>query len=173
MRRYPIIFISGGLVFLLVAAGSVYAYDSSRKDTIAKGIKVGQIDVGGLSPDAARARLRERMLDRLQDPLVVVAGETEFPLSAREAHIKADIDAMVASAVQRGREGSIVQRTWRGLTGGEVPASVTPKVDYSHEAVRRLVDKVRVKMTRKPVEADISVAGDRSCRTSTPTAGCA
>ncbi|MEA2219272.1 MAG: L,D-transpeptidase ErfK/SrfK [Solirubrobacteraceae bacterium] len=161
MRRSPIIFISGGLVVLLVAAGTVYAYDSSRSDKIARGIRVGQIDVGGLSPAAARAKLRARMLERLQAPLVVVAGETEFPLSAREAHIKADVDAMVGAAIERGRKGSIITRTWRGLTGGQVDATVTPKVEYSQAAVRRLVDKVRVKMTRKPVEADISVAGDQ------------
>jgi lipoprotein-anchoring transpeptidase ErfK/SrfK len=160
MRRSPIIFIVAGLVLVLVLAGSVYAYDSSRSDTIAKGIQVGSVDVGGLSAAAAKAKLRARYVTHLQKPLVVVAGETKFPLSAREAKIKADVDAMVADAVKRGRQGSFVSRTWRGITGGEVKATVAPEVAYSVPAVRRLVDKVRVTMTRKPVEADISVHGE-------------
>jgi hypothetical protein len=68
---------------------------------------------------------------------------------------------MISAAVERGREGSIVTRTWRGLTGGEVRARVAPEIAYSRAAVRRLVDRVRVAMTRKPVDADISIAGER------------
>ena len=96
----------------------MYAYDSSRSDTIAKGVQVGGVDVGGLSAAAARAKLRTQLVSQLQKPLVLVAGEKEFPLSAREAKIQADVDKMVADAVKRGREGSIVTRTWRGITGG-------------------------------------------------------
>jgi lipoprotein-anchoring transpeptidase ErfK/SrfK len=161
MRRSHIVILVAGLILVLALAGSVYAYDSSRDDTIAKGVKVGVVDVGGLSAAAAKAKLRSRYVSRLQKPLVLVAGETEFPLSAREAKINADVDRMVADAVKRGREGSIVTRTWRAITGGKVNATVAPEVSYSVAAVRRLVDKVRVTMTRKPVEADIAVRGER------------
>ena len=161
MRRSHIIISVAGLVLVLALAGSVYAYDSSRKDTIAKGVKVGSVDVGGLSAAAAKAKLRTQLVSALQKPLVLVAGETEFPLSAREAKIRADVDKMVTDAVKRGRQGSIIARTWRGVTGGTVKASVTPEVAYSEDAVQRIVDKVRVKMSRKAVEADISVKGQR------------
>jgi lipoprotein-anchoring transpeptidase ErfK/SrfK len=160
MRRSHLIIIVAGLLLVLVLAGSVYAYDSSRSDTIAKGVQVARVDVGGLSTTAAREKLRTQLVSQLQKPLVLVAGEKEFPLSAREAKIQADVDKMVAAAVKRGREGSIVTRTWRGITGGEVKASVAPQVAYSDAAVQRIVDKVRVQMTRKPVEADISVHGE-------------
>ena len=89
------------------------------------------------------------------------AGEQEFPLTAREARIEADVDAMVAAAVARGRAGSIVARTWRGVTGAAVDARIEPRVAYSLPAVRRLVDRVRVAMTRKPRDAEIAVAGAR------------
>jgi lipoprotein-anchoring transpeptidase ErfK/SrfK len=161
MRRSPVLIIASVLVVVLAFAGSVYAYDTSRSDAIANGVTVGAVDVGGLSADAARAKLRASMLDKLQQPLLVVAGETRFALSAREAQIDADIDAMVDAAVKRGRDGSILERTWRGLTGGHVKSSVAPEVSYSRPAVQRLVDKVRVTMTRKPVDADIAVTGSR------------
>jgi lipoprotein-anchoring transpeptidase ErfK/SrfK len=161
MRRSHLIISVAGVVLVLGLAGSVYAYDSSRRDTIAKGVKVGTVDVGGLSSTAAKAKLRAALVARLQRPLTLVAGETEFPLSAREARIKANVDKMVTDAINTGRRGSIVTRTWRGITGGKVDASVAPAVGYSDAAVRRIVDKVRVKMTRKPVEADITIHGER------------
>jgi lipoprotein-anchoring transpeptidase ErfK/SrfK len=101
------------------------------------------------------------MLEPLKHALVVVAGEREFALSAREAQIGADVESMISAAVKRGREGSIVTRTWRGLTGGEVHARVAPEIAYSRPAVRRLVDRIRVATTRKPVDADIAIAGER------------
>ncbi|MDX6678691.1 MAG: L,D-transpeptidase ErfK/SrfK [Solirubrobacteraceae bacterium] len=159
MRRSHILIAAAAVLVVLVCAGSVFAYDSSRDDKIANGVRVGIVDVGGLSAAAARDKLRAALLAKLQRPLVVVAGETRFPLTAREAHIAADIDMIVADAVRAGREGSILTRTWRGLTGGEVDATITPQVTYSRPAVQRLVDKVRVKMSRKPVDAGISVAG--------------
>jgi lipoprotein-anchoring transpeptidase ErfK/SrfK len=159
-RTHTLIAAAAGLL-LLAGAGAVYAYDSSRSDTIAAGVHVGSVDVGGLSARAARAKLDARLLEPLRRPLVIVAGETEFPLSAREAKLEADTAAMVREAVARGRQGSILQRTWRGLTGGEVKATVTPTVAYSQAAVRRLVDRVRVKMSRKPVDADIALRGER------------
>ena len=159
MRRSHTLIAAAAALIVLVCAGSVFAYDASRTDTITKGVKVGVVDVGGLTADAARAKLRAAMLAKLQRPLIVVAGETRFPLSAREARIDADIDDMVADAVKRGREGSIVTRTWRGLTGATVDVSVTPRVAYSRPAVQRLVDRVRVTMSRKPVNADIAVSG--------------
>jgi lipoprotein-anchoring transpeptidase ErfK/SrfK len=161
MRRSTIIILVAGTALVLALAGSVYAYDSSRNDTIAKGVKVAGVDVGGLSASAARAKLKSRLVAHLEKPLVLVAGETEFPLSAREAKIKPNVDKMINDAVKRGRTGSIVTRTFRSITGGKVDATVAPEVAYSEAAVRRMVDKVRVQMTRKPVEADISVKGDR------------
>ncbi|HEV7807268.1 MAG TPA: L,D-transpeptidase/peptidoglycan binding protein [Solirubrobacteraceae bacterium] len=161
MRRCPTLIVVAALVVVLVCAGSVFAYDSSRSDAIPHGVRVGVVDVGGLTAAGARAKLRVRMLDRLRRPLVVLAGERRFPLTAREAQIEADVDDMVSAAVRHGRAGSIFARTWRGLTGGEIDASVTPQVAYSRAAVQRLVDRVRVSMSRKPVDADIAVAGDR------------
>ena len=159
MRRSHTLIAVAALVAVLLCTGSVFAYDSSRSDTIAHGVKVGVVDVGGLTATAARAKLRANMLARLQRPLVVVAGETRFALTAREARLEADVATMVDQAVARGRAGSIVTRTWRGLTGGEVEASVAPQVAYSRPAVQRLVDKVRVTMSRKPVDADITATG--------------
>lgn len=159
MRHSQIFILVAVLATALASAGSVVAYDSSRSDTIAEGVRIGVVDVGGLTAEAARARLRADLVDRLRRPLVVVAGEKRFPLSAREARIEADIDRMLDEAVQRGRRGSIITRTWRGLTGGDVEERVDPQIAYSRPAVQRLVDKIRVTMSRKVVDAGMSVKG--------------
>ena len=159
MPRTPIIILAV-LVLVLVGAGSVVAYDSSRSDTIANGVRIGDVDVGGLSADAARERVTRRLLEPLQTPVVIESGGRTFRLSAREAQIRANLAAMIDTALQRGREGGILARTWRSLTGGEVDAHVAPEIHYSRPAVQRAVDRVRVAVSRKAHDAQVNYAPD-------------
>jgi lipoprotein-anchoring transpeptidase ErfK/SrfK len=139
----------------LAGVAGVLTWDASRGDVIANGIAIGPVDVSGLSRDEARARVRERLLEPLDKPLVISAGNETFSLSAREAKVRADLDAMLDEAVERGRSGGVLARTWRAISGQEVDARVAPEVHYSRRAVQRVVDRVRVAVSRKAVDAKI------------------
>jgi lipoprotein-anchoring transpeptidase ErfK/SrfK len=170
MSRTPLILLAA-LVVVLGGAGAVFAYDSSRSDVIADGVRVGGVDVGGLSSAAARAKVLQRLVRPLQAPLVIRAAGRTFPLSAREAHLRADVGSMVDAALARGRRGGILARTWRGLTGSAVDERVAARVAYSRPAVQRIVDKVRVSVSRPARDAkvdfspsDVSIRRARSGR---------
>ncbi len=67
--RWPIV--AGVLVALLVAlAFGAYLYDHSRRDVIAKGVRIDGIAVGGLHEAAARAKLERDIVQRLNGPVV-------------------------------------------------------------------------------------------------------
>jgi lipoprotein-anchoring transpeptidase ErfK/SrfK len=67
---------------------------------------------------------------------------------------------MIDAARRRGREGGILARTWRDLTGGEVDARVAPDIAYSRPAVQRIVDRVRIAVSRKARDAGVHFAPD-------------
>jgi lipoprotein-anchoring transpeptidase ErfK/SrfK len=161
MPRTPLIASAVAVAVLLVAAGGVYAYDSSRSDVIAKGVHIGGVDVGGLSTDAARDRIATLLVEPLKAPLVVTAAGKNYPLSAREAHISANLETMVHAALQRSRDGGILARTWRGLSGTEVNATVAPAITYSRPAVQRIVDRIRMAVNRDPVNAKVNFSADK------------
>ena len=140
---------------VVVGSAGVFAWDASRGDVIANGVAIGPVDVGGLSRDEARTRVRVGLLEPLNKPLVLSAGNETFSLSAREAKVHADLDAMLDDAIERGRSGGIFARTWRAISGQEVDARVPPDVRYSRRAVQRVVDRVRVAVSRKAVDAKI------------------
>ena len=79
------------LLALAGLAGAVYAYDSAREETIAKGVRVAGIDLGGLTAGQARARLGRDILVPLRRPIVVTRGERTWTLGWREARIAADL----------------------------------------------------------------------------------
>jgi hypothetical protein len=146
------------LALLLAGAAAVYAYDSARADEIARGITVGGVDVGGMERAEAERALRVRLVEPLRAPVVVRARGRRFSLTARRSQVRADVGAMVDEALARSREGTIVGRTWRGLTGGEVDAEVRPEVRFSRTAVRRLVARVRRAIDRPQRNAAVELA---------------
>ena len=155
MRSKAFIGVAAALAVLCVLAGAVYAYDHGRRDRIAKGIRVGGVDVGGLSRSQAERKLEAQYLGALHEPIVVHHGTKTWTLGPREAKTAADISAMVTEAVARSRSGNIVSRTLRGLTGGSVHADLEPRVSYSKISVVRLLDRIRQSVDRDPVDAKI------------------
>ena len=68
-------------VVVLVAAGAVYAFDSAHKDKIAEGVTVDGIDVGGMTPAQASAKLKAELVDPLNKPVIVKTGDGRFRLT--------------------------------------------------------------------------------------------
>src|SRR5262245_29832928 len=124
MRSKSVIAVGVLIAVLLAAAAGVYAYDSSRDDLIAKGVTVGGIDVGGMRADQARAKLRRVLLEPLAQPVVAKYRSHSYTLTSRQARVGVNVDASVAEALARSREGGILSRTVRGLTGGKVDANL-------------------------------------------------
>jgi lipoprotein-anchoring transpeptidase ErfK/SrfK len=147
------------IVGLFVLAGAMFAYDSSRRNTIANGIKVGGIDIGGLTTAQARARLRTAYAGRLQRPLVARFHGRGFVLTQRASRVSVDIDGSVADALAQTRSANIFSRTWRSLTGGRLNAALDPKVTFSQAAVVSLVRQVGDSLNRPARDASISYSG--------------
>ncbi len=159
--RVSLVIVATAVAGLLAAAAGVFAYDQGREDRIAEGVRVGGIEVGGLRADEARGRLRAELLAPLAQPVVVRSRGHRFTLTAREARTAVDVDASVARAVARSREGSVLSRTVRALTGRRLEASVEPQVTFSRAAVDRLVARVRRRIDRpaKDAEVEFTAAG--------------
>src|SRR5215207_1900059 len=92
------------IVALLAGAGAVYAYDDGRSGRIADGVSVNGVDVGGLTAQEARAKLRAALLEPLDRPVVARHEGRKFTLTPRQAAIGVDIDGSVSRALIRSRE---------------------------------------------------------------------
>ncbi|MEA2390525.1 MAG: L,D-transpeptidase ErfK/SrfK, partial [Solirubrobacteraceae bacterium] len=156
MRSRSFIFVVVFLVLLIGGAVAVYAYDHGRRQVIAKGIHVAGIDIGGLHPAQARARLRHRFLRPLARPVIASFHGRRFVLSAREARLGADLDGTIDEAVTRSREGSLLTRVARGLTDGRVNVNLQPRILFSHAAVVRLSHRVGAELDRSARDARVT-----------------
>ena len=155
MRSRRILIGSIVAAVLLTAAVGAWAYDHGKRDTIAEGVRVGGVDVGGMSAGEARTTLREQLLKRLQRPVVATYEGRRVVLSARRAGVAVDVEEAVDEAVARSREGFFVARVARDVTGGSVSADVQPRVVYSRIAVAHFVAQVGDGFDRPPRDASI------------------
>ena len=154
-RRGLSIFAALSVAVLLVAVGAMYLYDHGRRETIANGVRIDGVNVGGLHAAAARAKIQRDVVANLNQPVTVTAGAKRWTLGAREAGLTVDTANMVEQAVQVSRKGSIVTRTIRGLSGGHVNKDVPLVISYSHAAVRGLTAQVRAGVERAPRDATV------------------
>jgi lipoprotein-anchoring transpeptidase ErfK/SrfK len=159
MRTKSFIAVCGLLLALMAAAGGVYAYDSSRDDLIAAGVRIGGVDVGGLRAGEARAKLRRHVLEPLAQPVTATWHGHRYTLTPEQARVGVNIDRSVGQAIERSRSGNIVERTVRGLTGGNVRATVPVDITYDRSAVQRLVTRIRRSIDRPAVDAEVDLTG--------------
>jgi lipoprotein-anchoring transpeptidase ErfK/SrfK len=158
VRRSLLIFTA---VLALVVAGLavvVALLNSQASGKIADGVKIGSVDVGGLTPKQAQAEVRARLLAPLDAPIVVRRGGESWRLSAGAAKIRANVGAMVDEAMHRSDAGNVLDRAWRQATGGTVDATVAAKVSYSHQAVDRFVARIERDVNVEPRNADLHYA---------------
>src|SRR4051794_2599274 len=155
-KRAPLILAALVVVLLIGGSLAVYAYDAGRDDLIAKGVTVAGIDVGGMRRAQATELVQRRLADPLRRPLVVTADRHRFHLSPERAGVTTDVGGMVAQAVSASRQGNLLQRTWRGLTGKKVHESVALKLSYNDRAVRSLVRHIARRVARPPKDASVT-----------------
>jgi len=155
MRKKSFIFMAALFVLLVAGAGGVYAYDRSNQDTLAAGVTVAGVDVGGLTSEQARAEVRRQVAAPLQEPVVVQRAGKRFTLSPEDAKVRADVGGMVVEALEASREGNLVTRTYRDATGAEENAQVRVRVSYSEQAADALVKRVSQRVARPARDAEL------------------
>jgi lipoprotein-anchoring transpeptidase ErfK/SrfK len=154
-KRAPFILVAVVVVLLVGGAVAAYSYDAGRDDLIAKGVTIAGFDVGGMRRAQATEMLQRRLADPLQQPIRVTADGRHFRLTAERAGITTDIGGMVAEAVSASRQGNLIQRSWRGLTGGTVHKAIALKLSYNDRAVRSIVRHIARRIGRPAHDASV------------------
>jgi lipoprotein-anchoring transpeptidase ErfK/SrfK len=145
---------------LLLCVG-VWAYDDAQKDQIAPGIQIGGMEVGGRDADSARKIIKREVVAPLRQPVEVTYDGKTYTLSASQLHATADVDGMVQEAIDRSRQGNILDRVTRYASGGEVDANLPPEVAYDKKAVKDFVNQLAEDINQDPVDATVVPSGSR------------
>lgn len=98
------------LVVVLVVAGALVYYEINTADTIYAGVRLGGVDVSGLSRTEALQRLRAASVAPATELLVVGATGQQWNVAPARLGVTLDVQSGVEAAYRLGRMGSPVQR---------------------------------------------------------------
>jgi lipoprotein-anchoring transpeptidase ErfK/SrfK len=143
---------------LLVLAVGAYALDRAHSDEISDGVRVGRVDVGGLTTTEAERRIRRHVAEPIEQPVTVTFEGSKYILNADRLELRADVDGMVDAALDAGRSGGLPGRVWRYATGGEVDREIVPQITYSGDALDSFVETVTQEVDRPARDASVDFA---------------
>ena len=147
-------------VVMLLGAVAAYAYDSSQQDTIAEGVTIAGVHVGGLNASQAERRVRRKLVAPLNHSLRVGYDGQSWELSGKQLKVHADLEGAVDEALDASRQGSLPERLVRYVSGGDVDERVSAEVAYSQRAVNRFVRRVAGALAIEPQDATVAASGE-------------
>ncbi len=150
MRR-RLLFLLLSVVATAIVLGLVFA---GSPTTLAKGVTIDGVDVGGLHASAARALLEKRSAALANHPVIFVAGAQRFAIRPVELGISPDWKAAVGAAQRQG-DGFGPIRGFRRLDVQVFGADVTPPTRVLNGALEYKLGLLAGKINRAPRDAAV------------------
>jgi vancomycin resistance protein YoaR len=154
--RFFAAFVIGMLAVLGIGVGALYAYDQQYQSRILPGVRVGDVDVSGLTPDEASTRLHAAYDGFGTGQVVLVAGDRRFVLKYDQIHREAAVDSMIERAMAVGRAGNAVERVIANARTAFNGIVLAPEVRYDDTALARWVTSLADAQHETPRDAAIA-----------------
>jgi len=143
---------AGGVLLLALLVGIQVAYAGRAMP----GVRVGGVDLGGLTRTDAASRLEASLPSLDQGTLSLVIGDETLPLDYAELGRDYDLEAMLQSAFAVGRDGSPLAHGIAELRALVRGAEVTPVVRWNDAALTTAVRTAAAAFDRPAVDAAVT-----------------
>jgi hypothetical protein len=153
--RFLAAFGIGLATVLILGAGVLYAYDRQFEGRILPGVHVGSVDLSGLSPAEASARLSAAYTDLGSGQLVLSGGGSQSSASYASLDRHLDVDGLVADAAAVGRAGSPLDRVIGNAKTALRGVLLAPRVVFDQAKLAAAVVAAARPLERVPVDAPL------------------
>ena len=143
-------------VLVIGIAAATYAYTNANQGKILPGVSIGTVNVAGLTPDQAKAKLQNSLPDVSSGALEVKAGSVDQKISYEDLNRSYNIDSTIDQAMKVGRQGSPLDQLGDQLRTMTSGVTLTPSVTYDSQALQQHVAQIVATAQVTPVDATIS-----------------
>jgi vancomycin resistance protein YoaR len=147
----PIIIVCA-VIAVLVAAD--FGLNSGK---IHRGVEVGNVSLGGMTPPEARETVKDHVMGPLEE--IEFSGPENFSRKASDMGVRFNVARTVNHAYAVGREGNVLDRLSERLAASFGGATIPPDIDYREEKARAEVEEIATQVNHQPTEADVKVYG--------------
>ena len=157
VTRFLIAFMFGLLAVLTVSAGALAAYESSNVGRILPGVHAGSVDLSGLTPATAAARLRDAFASFGDGTVVLSAAGVERTVTFSDLGRRVDADGIVALAMSVGREGPVIERIASNIRMFVRGSDITPFALFERAALRHELAVLAAQVAVAPTDATVTL----------------
>lgn len=153
--RFGVAFAAGVAIVAMLAAAASYAYALSYEGRVLPGVRVGPVDLSGLTRDDAAKRLASAYASMGAGHLVVVGPDASLALAYSDVGREPSADAMAGDAMVVGRAPDPLERAAsqiRTLLRGVV---LQPRVTFDSQLLTRRVLAFADTQNRAPTDAGV------------------
>jgi len=152
-------------VVLLVFGGGAYAayrYEMSHADRILPGVRVGDVDVGGMTRAEALRAVRAAAGSELQQQFTVTIGNDHWTTTLGALGRQASIRSAVQGAFAAADDLGTFTRAWHRLRDQSIGIDVPLDYQTSGTGVADWVDQIAKHVGVAPTNASIGITSDSS-----------
>lgn len=126
---------------------------------ICRGVRVSSVDVGGLTSEQARVKLRASLSERLNKPVTLTHNHLHWEITPRKIGIAFDFPQTVARAHRVGKEGSWFEQLRARIHIMRHGRDVQPSLVMDAQTPRRFQSLTAV-VNKPPVNAEAVLQGN-------------
>jgi lipoprotein-anchoring transpeptidase ErfK/SrfK len=143
------------VVLLAGAAFAGYSYDHAKTETILPGIRVQEVDVGGMTRTEAGRALAPAVREFLERPIAISAGDKHWSMTAEQLGVKVDVGGAVTAALHVSDSLAWPSRVYHRLFGRPVSASVSLPYSVDPTVVTQFAQRMGEEVFRDSQDAKI------------------
>jgi vancomycin resistance protein YoaR len=161
LPRSLLLGVGGAVVVGVVGLGATTAFAG---DSVARGVHVADVDLGGQDRAQARAAVEAALQSRANAPVPVLVDGVRKELDPAASGLSLDTAAVVDDAVSTGPIDRL-----RGLLGAR--REVEPQATVDEDALRTAVTRLKNQVDRKPREGSVRFKDDATPYALAPLTG--
>jgi vancomycin resistance protein YoaR len=158
--RFGVAFLVGLVAAMAIGAGGLYAFGAHYTDRIVPGVRVGGIDVSGLTPGEAKTTLNAAFASFGNGRAVVSSADREVTIDYADVDRRPDVDAMVAEALAVGRSGGPIERIFGHARTALHGIDLASRVTFDKSRLARYVQTHAASAGIEPVDASVAATKD-------------
>ncbi len=149
----------GILGFFFLAAFGWIAFQASYSGRIYPGVRISGVDVGGLSPAAASAKLTQSFAYPQHGNIFLQDGDKVWKATPGELGLFLDPEASAKRAYLVGRSGKVLQNTETQLRNARSPINLAPVLVFDQRMAQDYLIKLAKQIDKPVIETSLGLNG--------------
>ena len=147
------------LVVILVFS-TIFAMIHSTKNTIAKGIKIRNIDVSGLTYDEAKDKLDEAFKTILDVNIELNKGDYSYKIKPEDIELSYDFKNELDEAYSIGRSGNIIEANYSLIFTAIKNKNINIDYKFNEDSINSIVDEIATSIPGLVTQYSHYIEGD-------------